>query len=210
MSNKELTEKLGTRLREWRTVRGLTLSQVSESTGVAPSSLSKIENGLVSVSYHTLKRICDGLGMPIEDIINPQHRTIAPGRRTVTRDQDVSYFSCPQYIYGVHGTDISRKEMIPLEMEVLARSPDDFDAWNRHEGEELIYVLSGEIEAHTEFYAPTRLKAGESMYFDSSMGHMYVSVGDQNARILSVCYDPRAAQDNLDDFLKATPMENKD
>ncbi len=63
--------KLGARLREWRTSRGLTLAVVSEKTGVASSSLSKIENEQVSVSYHTLKKICDGLNIPIEEIINP-------------------------------------------------------------------------------------------------------------------------------------------
>jgi len=31
------------------------------------------------------------------------------------------------------------------------------------------------------------LKTGESIYFDSTMGHAYVSVGDRPARILCVC-----------------------
>jgi len=207
--------KLGGRLREWRTRHGLTLAVVSEKTGVASSSLSKIENEQVSVSYHTLKKICDGLDMPIEEIINPEHKTFAPGRRSITKASMGSEFRCRQYIYHAHSTDMSKKDMIPLEMTVLARSPNDFEDWNKHEGEEFVYVLSGEIEVHTEFYSPIRLKPGDSLYFDSSMGHMYVSVSPEDAKILSVCYDPRAHQqrDVLDFFkagrLNVKPLEGK-
>ncbi|MBJ3778083.1 helix-turn-helix domain-containing protein [Acuticoccus mangrovi] len=196
--------QLGRRLRSWRTGRGMTLAAVSQKTGVASSSLSKIENEQVSVSYHTLKRICDGLDIPIEEIINPDHKKFAPGRRSITRAADGSEFGCPQYIYRAHATDMSKKEMIPLEMTVLARKPEDFDDWNKHEGEEFVYVLSGVVDMYTEFYAPTRLVAGESLYFDSAMGHMFISVSEEDARILSICYDPRAhMQDDILDFFRA-------
>ena len=32
-----------------------------------------------------------------------------------------------------------------------------------------------------------RLKTGESVYFESMMGHAYLSVGDKPARILCIC-----------------------
>ncbi|WP_224407738.1 XRE family transcriptional regulator [Afifella sp. IM 167] len=206
--NDDSASRLGRRLRAWRTGRGLTLAAVSQKTGVASSSLSKIENEQVSVSYHTLKRICDGLDMPIEDIINPEHKKFAPGRRSITRAPDGSEFGSRQYIYRAHATDMSKKEMIPLEMVVLARASEDFEDWNKHEGEEFVYVLSGAIDVLTEFYAPTRLTAGESLYFDSSMGHMYISVSDEDARILSICYDPRAhMQRDISDFFRAGRLD---
>lgn len=200
----EPRSRLGARLREWRQSKGLTLSVVSERTGVATSSLSKIENEQVSVSYYTLKKICDGLDIPIEEIINPEHKSYASGRRSITRAGEGAEFDCRQYLYVAHSTDLSRKDMIPLEMTILARQPEDFDDWNKHEGEEFVYVLSGEIQVCTEFYAPVRLKAGDSMYFDSSMGHKYISVSVENARILSICYDPRAhQQQGVLDFFRA-------
>jgi quercetin dioxygenase-like cupin family protein len=45
-------------------------------------------------------------------------------------------------------------------------------------------VLSGRLELHTELYEPVLLKAGDSILFDSSMGHHYVSLGRKNAEIL--------------------------
>ncbi|MCS0502011.1 helix-turn-helix domain-containing protein [Ancylobacter mangrovi] len=185
---------IGARLREWRSEKGMTLAAVSARTGVASSTLSKIENELVSVSYYTLKRICDGLDIPIEEIINPDHKTFAPGRRAVTRANEGTVFRCSQYIYETHSTELSRKEMIPLIMTVLARTPDDFEDWNRHDGEEFILVLDGEIDFYSEFYAPVKLKRGDSVYFDSSMGHMCCSSSEEPAKMVSVCYDPRAHQ----------------
>lgn len=201
---------LGARLRRWRMQRDLTLADVSNITGVASSSLSKIENELVSVSYHTLKRICDGLEIPIEEIINPGHDSFAPGRRSLTRKAATSDFECPQYLYSAHATDLSRKDMIPLIMHIKARSPDDFEEWNKHVGDEFILVISGEIEVHTEFYAPTRMRMGDSMYFDSSMGHKYVSVSNEDAVIVSVCSDPKAhATMDMDDFFRSGKLNVK-
>jgi transcriptional regulator with XRE-family HTH domain len=183
---------------------------VSNITGVASSSLSKIENEQVSVSYHTLKRICDGLEIPIEDIINPTHDRFAQGRRSVTRKTAASDFECPQYLYSVHASDLSRKDMIPLVMRVKARSPKDFEEWNKHGGEEFIIVVSGEIEVHTEFYAPTTMSPGDSMYFDSSMGHKYISTSPEDAIIVSVCSDPRAhINTDMHDFFKGTKLDVK-
>lgn len=199
---------IGERLKEWRSKSGLTLAAVSARTGVASSTLSKIENDQVSVSYYTLKRICDGLDLPIEEFINPGHKTFAPGRRSITKLDAGSLFECRQYVYSAHSTDLSRKDMIPLEMTIIARSADEFEDWNKHEGEEFVYVLDGEIEIHTEFYAPTRLKAGESIYFDSSMGHLYISVSVGNARVLSVCYDPKAhQQQDVSEFFRAGRLD---
>jgi hypothetical protein len=42
---------------------------------------------------------------------------------------------------------------------------------------------------HTELYAPVLLQAGDSVYFDSSMGHAYLRVGDGPCRVLTVCSD---------------------
>jgi len=195
---------LGGRLRDWRSRHAMTLAAVSAKTGVASSSLSKIENEQVSVSYHTLKRICDGLGIPIEEIINPGHKSFAPGRRAVTRAGQGAEFRCRQYVYEAHATELSKKDMIPLHMRVVARHRDDFEDWNRHDGEEFIYILKGEIEVHTEFYAPVTLKQGDSLYFDSSMGHCYISTSEEDAEILSICYDPNVHhQQNIDEFFRA-------
>jgi quercetin dioxygenase-like cupin family protein len=47
-------------------------------------------------------------------------------------------------------------------------------------------VSSGRIRIHTEFYEPIELATGDSLYFDSMMGHAFIRVGDEPAFIINV------------------------
>ena len=78
--------------------------------------------------------------------------------------------------------------------------PGQGHARHNHPGsEEIIYVLEGAIEIHTEFYDPGALKTGQGIYLDSSMGHAYVVAdGFDEALVLGVC---SSADDGLMDSL---------
>jgi uncharacterized cupin superfamily protein len=52
--------------------------------------------------------------------------------------------------------------------------------------EEFTYVIEAAIEVHTVEYAPTRLEVGDSIYFDSGMGHAYIAVAPGHCRDISV------------------------
>ncbi len=182
--------RVGARLKEIRRRLDQTLAQVSKSTGVSISNLSKIENSQISPSFDIMKRICDGLGVPIEDFVRPGHKSLVSGRKTTTRRDEGDLFASAQYDYRAHASELSRKAMVPLEIRVRARSAEEFDHWSQHRGEEFVYVLSGTIQVYTEHYAPFRLDTGESAYFDSSMRHVYVSLSTEDARVLSVSHDP--------------------
>jgi mannose-6-phosphate isomerase-like protein (cupin superfamily) len=97
--------------------------------------------------------------------------------RQLTRNYDYHYLA----------TDLVHKRMVPIRAFARARSPQEFGPLTRHAGEEFLIVLTGEIELHTDQYAPVRLKEGESVYIDSTMGHAYLSVGEGDAEVLCVC-----------------------
>jgi transcriptional regulator with XRE-family HTH domain len=200
---------IGLRLRELRRGLSLTLAEVSARTGVSISALSKIENGQVSPSFDIVKKLCDGLQVSIEDFVRPGEKNAVTGRKTATRLDEGVRFASGQYDYKAHATELSLKAMAPLEMRIRARSVDAFDHWSRHDGEEFAYVLSGEIEVHTEHYAPFRLVAGESAYFDSSMSHLFITIGSEDARVLSVSCDPKIGAQRIARFMQpgAKPVE---
>lgn len=79
------------------------------------------------------------------------------------------------------------KHLVPIIAEPHARSRAEFGELVRHEGEEFVYVLAGTVDLHTDLYAPARLEAGDSMYFDSRTGHAYIAVGLKRCRVLSIC-----------------------
>lgn len=192
---------IGDRLKQVRKAAGLTLQATSDRTGVSVSTLSKMENHQISVSFDIIKRVTDGLELSLEEFVNTQHRTFASGRRTITRRGEGVDFTSGQYDYKAHATDLSRKGMVPLEIWVRARTVDAFDHWSRHDGEEYVYVIDGEIEVHTEHYAPFRLGVGESAYFDSNMAHVYISLSEADAHVLSISYDPNSGARRIEHFM---------
>jgi transcriptional regulator with XRE-family HTH domain len=190
------------RLKTFRLERNLTLAELSQRSGVSVSNLSKIERGEVSPSFDVIFRVCEGLDVVLEQFVKPGPKEGIFGRKTFTRNGTGIPFSSGQYDYVAHSTELSRKAMVPLEMWVRARSVDEFDHWSQHDGEEYVYVISGAIAVHTDHYAPFQLGAGESAYFDSGMRHIYVSLGSDDAHVLSVSHGPTTASTSVTSFMQ--------
>jgi mannose-6-phosphate isomerase-like protein (cupin superfamily) len=109
------------------------------------------------------------------------------GRRSVTRAGQGAKLRSAQYDYEMLCADLSSKQFIPLLATLCAHSIHEFPDYVSHEGEEFIFVLSGVVEVHSDIYEPLRLQKGDSCYFDSTMGHACLSVGDQDAVVLWIC-----------------------
>ena len=187
----------GAFLREFRTEKGWTLVEVSEKTGIPVSTLSKVETGKMSLSYEKLVRLSRGLEIDITRLFAapappPVSTHAATGRRSITPANEGPTIRTGTYNYTYPSADLLNKALNPMIIEVEVRSIDDFGELMRHPGEEYVLVLEVQCEFHTDIYAPSLLKTGDSAYFDASMGHGYVAVGEGPCRILSVCSAPDA------------------
>lgn len=74
MTEEALRESLGSAIRERRKALGLTLSNMSDKTGVSLGYLSQIELGKNSASIETLYRICLALGMKMSELFQAVQR----------------------------------------------------------------------------------------------------------------------------------------
>ncbi|HEY0208941.1 XRE family transcriptional regulator [Acerihabitans sp.] len=189
----------GARIKTMRQDRGWTLEHLADSSGLSISALSKIENGQVSASFDTIVKIAHAYELSFGELFTeqtPVARTPAPlppisGRRTYTRAGMGLTFTTPQYKYNVHSSELTHKGMIPLVMQISAREAPPREEWSSHEGEEFIYVARGVTLLHTAWYAPLRLETGDSAYIDSTMPHAFISLGAEDAMILSICMTQR-------------------
>jgi DNA-binding XRE family transcriptional regulator len=68
-SAKEQARQIGLRIRELRKSRGLTGKEVAERAGIAPQSLSRIENGRHDVVYTALQQILAAMGASLKDLV---------------------------------------------------------------------------------------------------------------------------------------------
>lgn len=60
---------LGKRIKRVRNIKGLTQVQFANSCDMEKSSISKIEAGLVNVTYLTLERISCCLGVELKELV---------------------------------------------------------------------------------------------------------------------------------------------
>lgn len=195
---------LGQRVKALRLAQKWRIADVAERAGLSISTISKVENGQMSMTYDKLIQLAKGLGVELsvlfshDDSRKPAKGSDEPrvtGRRAVSGVGGGTYMKADWYEYWYLCPDFSHKDMIPIYGRTTARSLEEFGELIRHPGQEFLYILEGEMDVHTEFYAPTRLKQGESLYFDSSMGHAYVTASEEPCRFLTVCSTDRLAME---------------
>lgn len=181
---------LAERLRFLRAQRGWTLDQTSKASGIATSTLSKIENGLMSPTYDILLKLASGLDMDLAELFTPAQDHMGAGRRSIERQGQGEIHETPLYHHRVLCSQLSHKRMMPYFSRIKAHSVDDNEGWSRHDGEEFVYVLSGSIELHTEYYRPEVLEAGDCFYIDSRMRHRVINCSKTQAEVLWVSTKP--------------------
>ncbi|MBL4805766.1 MAG: helix-turn-helix transcriptional regulator [Rhodobacteraceae bacterium] len=177
---------LGERVRELRKARGWTLAQAAKGVGLARSTLSKIENGQMSPTFEAVRKLASGMDITVPQLFTPPKSDRIMARRSITRGGTGKAHITATYEHEILAADISHKRMLPYQAIVRARHFDDFDGWVRHDGEEFLFVLSGEIEFYSEFYEPVEMATGDSAYYDATMGHNIISKSARDAVILWV------------------------
>ncbi|MEP9358349.1 XRE family transcriptional regulator [Sphingomonas sp. KR3-1] len=193
---------LGTLLKALRARNGWTLKEMSLKSGIPVSTLSKVEHDRLTLTYDKLLQLSQRLNIRMSELFaetDSAPETQVTARRSIGDLDRAVRVNTANYDYYYLCTELRRKRMIPVITKVRAKTAEEFGDLVHHSGEEYIFVVSGRIVVHTEFYDPVPLEAGESIYIDSNMGHGYVTGdGCDEAVILGVC---SSAEDGLMDSL---------
>lgn len=178
---------LGARLRDVRQAKGLTLQELSRRSGIALSTLSKAERGLAALTYDRIVHIAAGLGLDFGELFDTSAVPFRLREASVMRHGAAPIHETPYYTYSMAHSGAAGKQMIPMFGRIHARGVTEFKEMISHPGEEFTTVLDGVVELHLENHAPIRLERYDSVYFDSTLEHAYVSVGPGEAFIVCVC-----------------------
>jgi transcriptional regulator with XRE-family HTH domain len=185
--NRPASYNIGKALQRLRKDNGWTLATVSAKTGVAISTLSKIENNQSSPNYDVLVRLAEGLGVDFVELFKGRSfSTFAPGSRTINRAGDSIRYNTPLGEYHVLSSELAKKTLQPM-LVCVPKGKQRPEILSNHGGEEFIYVLSGSLKFYMEPYRATILEQGDSVHFDGVMPHGFVAAGDEDAWILSLC-----------------------
>jgi transcriptional regulator with XRE-family HTH domain len=180
---------LGSLLRSVRARNEWTLKQMSAKTGIPLSTLAKVEHDRLTLGYDKLLIISRRLNMSMSELFaGEESESRGMARRSVGTMETAVRVVTQNYEYFFLCPELRKKRMIPLFARLRARTMEEFGHLVRHEGEEFLFVLTGRIEVHTEFYEPITLEAGQCVYIDSNMGHAYLlAAGCDEASAMGGC-----------------------
>lgn len=175
---------IGTRIARLRAERHWTLQETARQTGVAFSTLSKIERSELSPTITTLTKIARGLGMSLSRLLEVPRPATGVARRSITRGSEGVGSVTAACDNTILCSDLSARKMIPIRTRVRARDLSSYEEWARYDAEIFLTVLSGTLILHSQSYTPTRLVAGDSIYYDALDGHLWTSEGETDADVL--------------------------
>lgn len=172
-------DQIGPLIRDRRRRLGLTLQELGERAGVSVGYLSQVERNNATPSLGTLAQIAKALNVALEYFV----RTPSPSDGLTRQDSRIQFsVGTSQIGYEQLGADLPGAM---LSSYIIDCPPGFSSESQQHEGEEVLYVLEGEIE-HTLGQEVFPLQAGDSLHFRGSVPHSWRNVSDSPARLLWV------------------------
>lgn len=181
---------LGPRIRALRLSRQLSLAEVAAGTGVSEATMSRIETGSSQVSAPHLYGLAQIFGVELADFF--QDPGPLRGRRSLTRAGDGMDFVTPRLQARLMAGDLRQKAMHPFLNRTTAHDLAQVGGLQAHAGQEYLHVLQGPLLFHSDCYEPLRLETGDSLYFDATDPHAYLTEPGAVAEFLVVTSHPIA------------------
>jgi transcriptional regulator with XRE-family HTH domain len=169
----EVLAKVGPRLRELRTKRGVTLQDLSEATGISKSTLSRLESGGRRATLELLLPIARAHQVPLDELVG------AP------EVGDPRVRLAPTEMHGMTTIPLTRRPGGLQAYKMIIRPRGEHPDPRTHEGYEWLYVLSGRLRLVLADHDLV-LKPGEAAEFDTRVPHWFGPVDEEPVEILSL------------------------
>jgi transcriptional regulator with XRE-family HTH domain len=164
---------MGHRIRRLRTQGGKTLRAQAREIGIAPSSLSALENNQGGVSLKRLQLVAEHFGLHITELLGEPGAVAGADRVEIIRN-------CAASVRGVRRGQGVLYQLLgsgrnhTIQPHLLSFEPGG--SYERdmiaHPGEEIAYVLQGEVELVTEKKSH-RLGQGDLVRFRADEPHAF-------------------------------------
>lgn len=166
---------IGEKIKELRKEQGMSIAELARKAELSSGLISQIERNIVTPSIVSLWKIAQSLQVSvgyffdedIKDITNP----------IVKKDERKKILvSNNNAIYELLSPDLNRK----IEFLYITIKPGDYSSKDfvTHEGEECGIVIKGRLMVKMKDREYI-LEEGDSIYFDSTIPHKYINIGEE-------------------------------
>lgn len=176
---------IGTKIKQLRKSRKITLVELSRLSGVQVATLSRIENKKMVGTLDSHMQIAKALGIDVTQLYSQSPaQTLEQSQVELPGLQSDQFKHNERSGYEILTKKLLNKKMMPIlvRLEHEGETPVEQGVSG---SEKFVYVLEGKIEITVgdQIYI---LEKAHTLYFDASLPHRIRNKGDKAARILSV------------------------
>ncbi len=175
---------LGMRLKEFRTKRGLSQTELGKLVGVTPSTISQVESNLIYPSLPALLKMAEVLAIELNSFFRESaditNRMIFPSGEAM----DMKLPSFPEGT--IHAKLLTPVDFKPKAEPYLLEIPPNKTLTSHffiHKGEEIGYLLSGTLQLKLE-KSVYHVRTGDVIYLTSEIPSQWENPGPDMARLL--------------------------
>lgn len=179
----ELGKIIAINLKALRTERNLTLGQLSKISGISKAMLSDIEKGGSNPTINTIWKIANGLNVPYTKLMEgiENEATIVRKSEPVMQTGETEHYRIYCYFPS---TPVRNFEWFYAELDAHSSNA---SIGHSEKAQEYIYIIQGCLTLHTES-GDYILYEGDSLVFDSSIGHTYENQQDTLLTFMVINY----------------------
>ncbi len=175
---------VGTKLKEFRLKASMTLAQAAEVIGVSAAFISMVENGKCGIGFSKLHALLTCYGKNFSDLSNTP---VGDSASVNVTEANVIAVEEGVRILGLAKSRAARN----VGGFYLYYEPGASNQFDYHRGIDYVFVVDGEFELtlqNRESGEVTRhpLAAGDTMVYQSILGHSYKNVGSRVGVLLIV------------------------
>ena len=180
------TIDVGSRLRDLRTERGLSMRALGRESGLSTNALSMIERGKTSPSVSTLYKIATALDIPITAFFRVES---AKSEIVFVKANQRNKVTFPRGTWEELGGESFIGDLEPFLL-TLEPGANSGRFGMTHTGHELVVCLTGEFEYEVEGKR-FMLEAGDSLMFAANLSHRWRNPGKvpTKAIITLTCFE---------------------
>jgi electron transfer flavoprotein alpha subunit len=171
----------GALVRQLREARGWSVDDLAQKTGQTPDFIAQVEADQMSPPVGFIIRMAKAMEVDPGTFLSKEEQAAIRDRRAQAYHQRTQNYSYATLTPDAENSHL-RAFMVSIEPH-LAHKPVAY----KHEGEEFIFVMAGELEL-TLGARVQALKTGESIHFNSDVPHKLKSLSSEQTQCLVVLY----------------------
>lgn len=177
---------LAQKIKKLRVDQGLSQAKLAERAGFARSTLSKIENGILSPTFEILLKIAHGFGLELTEFLHQENEHGLTGRMVVTKGTPETMVDGHTSRLSPLASQLKNPKFQSYVAEFTCSDIEKFGPWNSHPTQDFLFVLSGTLIFHSEGYEKIALESGDSVHFDGKMRHACLTLPAEICRCIYV------------------------